>query len=85
MCPFMDIFICMCASPCFVCTDINCVGGGYTRTCTSVSLCEHGTLAPSTLQEKKKKPFLYFPIPPKSSYISAVVLPLTKLLASRTE
>lgn len=46
--------------------------------CEPVWAC--GTLTPSTLQ--KKEPFLYFPIPPKSSYISAVVLPLTKLLAS---
>lgn len=80
----LDIFILMCASLCFVCTDINCVGGGYTRTCTSVSLCERVVYA-SSQHAAERSPFFIFPIPPKSSYISAMVLPLTKLLASRTE
>ena len=67
----------------YVCLSVSyCVGGGYTRTCTSVSVWYASS---QHAAERKKKPFLYFPIPPKSSYISAVVLPLTKLLASPTE
>lgn len=60
------------------------VGGVRTQTCTSVSFVSmwYGS---SQHAAAEKGLFFILPIPPKSSSISAVVLLLTKLLASPAE
>lgn len=50
------IYLFVCPSLRLLCTDINRVGGGYTQTRTSVSLCERAVRQlPARCREKKKK------------------------------